>query len=430
MYACEKNLKKAKEQREASHDARARAKNDHMAPAKRKPTAAAAASKKKKKENVVDEYDFDAQVAQATINTTTNATKATTTTSLGRKTPKKAKTKTTSSVPPPPLSAAAAALVPSQRLALEFIKGPLKGVHFLNPKNLSSLKIGRVKPGNQIHVKDDAVSQKHAHIFWNRETNRWEIVDLGSSNGTYVDDVELDEHSEARALKDGSTIKIGNQTTMAARIRPSQEKEEVDEREGETAKKKEKKQNGKSKKSVGVVEIEAKKTKKVPLSTSAKGNNKSVALAGGGTKRTKRMSSIRPEAPPSQENDDNNDDEDENYNNKNCLAEVPAKMSNQTKSPLRSVGPKKRVAPPVVLEKKAKKTKPTEEKEDASRRRENNDKVDKEGEKSNETTLERLQRWSSELVGDVRASAERAIEKLFREKKKIEAELREEFAAV
>jgi predicted RNase H-like nuclease (RuvC/YqgF family) len=105
-------------------------------------------------------------------------------------------------------------------------------------------------------------------------------------------------------------------------------------------------------------------------------------------------------------------------------------MSNQTKSPLRSVGPKKRVAPPVVLEKKAKKTKPTEEKEDASRRRENNDKVDKEGEKSNETTLERLQRWSSELVGDVRASAERAIEKLFREKKKIEAELREEFAAV
>ena len=141
-----------------------------MAPAKRKPTAAAAASKKKKKENVVDEYDFDAQVAQATINTTTNATKATTTTSLGRKTPKKAKTKTTSSVPPPPLSAAAAAaaLVPSQRLALEFIKGPLKGVHFLNPKNLSSLKIGRVKPGNQIHVKDDAVSQKHAHIFWNR----------------------------------------------------------------------------------------------------------------------------------------------------------------------------------------------------------------------------------------------------------------------
>ena len=399
-----------------------------MAPAKRKPTAAAAASKKKKKENVVDEYDFDAQVAQATINTTTNATKATTTTtSLGRKTPKKAKTKTTSSVPPPPLSAAAAALVPSQRLALEFIKGPLKGVHFLNPKNLSSLKIGRVKPGNQIHVKDDAVSQKHAHIFWNRETNRWEIVDLGSSNGTYVDDVELDEHSEARALKDGSTIKIGNQTTMAARIHPSQEKEEVDEREGETAKKKEKKQNGKSKKSVGVVEIEAKKTKKVPLSTSTKGNKKSVALAGGGTKRTKRTSSIRPEAPPSQENDNN---DDENYNNKNCTAEVPAKMSNQTKRPLPSVGPKKRVAPPVLSEKKAKKTKPTEEKEDASRRRENNDKVDKKGEKSNETTLERLQRWSSELVEDVRASAERAIEKLFREKQKMEAELREEFAAV
>ena len=53
---------------------------------------------------------------------------------------------------------------------------------------------------------------------------------------------------------------------------------------------------------------------------------------------------------------------------------------------------------------------------------------DEDVEKSNETTLERLQRWSSELIEDVRASAERAIERLFREKKKIEADLREEFA--
>ena len=118
------------------------------------------------------------------------------------------------------------------------------------------------------------------------------------------------------------------------------------------------------------------KTKKSPLSASAKGNKKT-------------------------DNDN--------------LADVPAK------SPLPSVGPKKRVAPPIISEKKkAKKTETAEEKED------NNE--DEENGKSNETTLERLQRWSSELVDDVRASAERAVERLFREKKKIEADLRQEFA--
>lgn len=373
-------------------------------------------------DNTVDVYDFDAQITSATIQTTekeeeeeetakiaargtktkkkkkSNATTTLTTTKAkpkAQQTKAKAKAITTTKsrsrlqnqgvVPPDPRER------PKETIALEFVKGPFKGTRFENPNNLPSLKIGRVKPGNQIHVKDDAVSQKHAHIFWNASTNRWEIVDLGSSNGTYVDDVELDEHSEARALKDGSTIKIGNQTTVRARIRPHEgEEEEVgeekddddDEREGESAKKKKKKtkQTGASKKSVGVVAIEATKTKKSPLSASAKGNKKT-------------------------DNDN--------------LADVPAK------SPLPSVGPKKRVAPPIVSEKKkAKKTETAEEKED------NNEDEDEENGKSNETTLERLQRWSSELVDDVRASAERAIERLFREKKKIAADLRQEFAVV
>ena len=227
-------------------------------------------------DDTVDVYDFDAQITSATIQTTekeeeeeeiakiaargtkkkkkSNATTTLTTTKgkpKSQQTKAKAKAITTTksrsrlqnqgAVPPGDPRER-----PKETIALEFVKGPFKGTRFENPNNLPSLKIGRVKPGNQIHVKDDAVSQKHAHIFWNASTNRWEIVDLGSSNGTYVDDVELDEHSEARALKDGSTIKIGNQTTVRARIRPREGEEEVgeekvdddDEREGESAKKK------------------------------------------------------------------------------------------------------------------------------------------------------------------------------------------------
>jgi len=366
-------------------------------------------------DDTVDVYDFDAQITSATTTTTEKEEEEETARAAARGTKKKKKsnaatTTTTKAKPKAQQTKAKAKAItttkrrsrlqnqgvvppgdprerPKETIALEFVKGPFKGTRFENPNNLPSLKIGRVKPGNQIHVKDDAVSQKHAHIFWNANTNRWEIVDLGSSNGTYVDDVELDEHSEARALKDGSTIKIGNQTTVRARIRPREGEEEVgeekdgddDEREGESAKKKKKKtkQTGASKKSVGVVAIEATKTKKSPLSASAKGNKKT-------------------------DNDN--------------LADVPAK------SPLPSVGPKKRVAPPIVSEKKkAKKTETAEEND-------NNEDEDEENGKSNETTLERLQRWSSELVDDVRASAERAVERLFREKKKIDADLRQEFA--
>ena len=366
-------------------------------------------------DDTVDVYDFDAQITSATTTTTEKEEEEETARAAARGTKKKKKsnaatTTTTKAKPKAQQTKAKAKAItttkrrsrlqnqgvvppgdprerPKETIALEFVKGPFKGTRFENPNNLPSLKIGRVKPRNQIHVKDDAVSQKHAHIFWNANTNRWEIVDLGSSNGTYVDDVELDEHSEARALKDGSTIKIGNQTTVRARIRPREGEEEVgeekggddDEREGESAKKKKKKkkQTGASKKSVGVVAIEATKTKKSPLSASAKGNKKT-------------------------DNDN--------------LADVPAK------SPLPSVGPKKRVAPPIVSEKKkAKKTETAEEND-------NNEDEDEENGKSNETTLERLQRWSSELVDDVRASAERAVERLFREKKKIDADLRQEFA--
>ena len=399
-------------------------------------------------DDTVDVYDFDAQITSATIQTTekeeeeeeetakiaargtkkkkkSNATTTLTTTKgkpKAQQTKAKAKAITTTksrsrlqnqgAVPPGDPRER-----PKETIALEFVKGPFKGTRFENPNNLPSLKIGRVKPGNQIHVKDDAVSQKHAHIFWNTETNQWVIVDLGSSNGTYVDDVELDEHSEASTLRNGSTIKIGNQTTVVVRIRPLEEEEErenakkkknnnknndnrnEEEEETELVKKKKK---GTSKKSVGVATLEA-KTKKMPLSASAKGNKKSVTLAGNGTKRTKRTS-IRPEVTPS-ENDDEND------NNNNNIADAATKKKKKKKEAK---------SPPLPL------TKTAEEGEAGSRQRVNDD--DEDDEKSNETTLERLQRWSSELIEDVRASAERAIERLFREKKKIEADLREEFA--
>lgn len=46
---------------------------------------------------------------------------------------------------------------------------------------LAKRRIGRVVRGNNVHVKDEAVSQAHAEVLW--DGKQWVITDLGSSNG-------------------------------------------------------------------------------------------------------------------------------------------------------------------------------------------------------------------------------------------------------
>ncbi len=52
-------------------------------------------------------------------------------------------------------------------------------------------------------VDKDSVSRRHAKI--ERRGNRWGIVDLGSTNGTYVNDAPVSD----RLLDDGDLVKIG-----------------------------------------------------------------------------------------------------------------------------------------------------------------------------------------------------------------------------
>jgi diguanylate cyclase (GGDEF)-like protein len=54
-----------------------------------------------------------------------------------------------------------------------------------------------------IPLDDDAVSRRHARIAWSG--SQYVVRDLGSTNGTYVNDVVVDE----RTLRDGDQIKIG-----------------------------------------------------------------------------------------------------------------------------------------------------------------------------------------------------------------------------
>lgn len=70
-----------------------------------------------------------------------------------------------------------------------------------------ALGTGAIECGRAIQtdipLDDEAVSRRHARISWTGMN--YVVRDLGSTNGTYVNDVSVDE----RALKDGDQVKIG-----------------------------------------------------------------------------------------------------------------------------------------------------------------------------------------------------------------------------
>jgi adenylate cyclase len=72
---------------------------------------------------------------------------------------------------------------------------------------LGSCSIGRA-PGNQLVLADEKASRKHALIHRQGEHEYW-LVDLGSSNGSYLDGRRV---SQPMALRDGAVIQIGSST--------------------------------------------------------------------------------------------------------------------------------------------------------------------------------------------------------------------------
>lgn len=74
---------------------------------------------------------------------------------------------------------------------------------------LGSCSIGRA-PGNQLVLTDEKASRKHALIHRQGEHEYW-LVDLGSSNGSYIDGRRV---SQPMALRDGAVIRIGSSTFL------------------------------------------------------------------------------------------------------------------------------------------------------------------------------------------------------------------------
>jgi ABC-type multidrug transport system ATPase subunit len=70
------------------------------------------------------------------------------------------------------------------------------------------LRIGRGKENNDIAIPDDYVSISRRHLEIRREGTSYQVVDLASANGVFVNEVRI---GTSRELSDGDKIRIGSE---------------------------------------------------------------------------------------------------------------------------------------------------------------------------------------------------------------------------
>lgn len=96
-------------------------------------------------------------------------------------------------------------------------EGPGTGdAHVLDPFVQPALTVGRSSECD-ITLADHRASRHHADVRWNGR--QWEVVDRGSTNGTYVNGVQVRQPHE---LQPGDRVTIGETTLMLRDASPSQ----------------------------------------------------------------------------------------------------------------------------------------------------------------------------------------------------------------
>ncbi|XP_044487719.1 protein phosphatase 2C 70-like [Mangifera indica] len=96
-------------------------------------------------------------------------------------------------------------------LSLEVISGPACGVRCTVHSSSSSrlpLTLGRVSPSDLL-LKDSEVSGKHALINWNSNKLKWELVDMGSLNGTQLNSQSIN-HPDSGSRHWSDPVEIAN----------------------------------------------------------------------------------------------------------------------------------------------------------------------------------------------------------------------------
>ncbi|XP_050219769.1 protein phosphatase 2C 70 [Mercurialis annua] len=111
-------------------------------------------------------------------------------------------------------------------LSLEVISGPSRGLRCSKWSTSASgvpFILGRVS--SDMLLKDSEVSGKHAMINWNVDKKRWELVDMGSLNGTHLNSRPINHHDSGSRhwgnpadLSNGDIITLGTTSNIRVHI--------------------------------------------------------------------------------------------------------------------------------------------------------------------------------------------------------------------
>ncbi|KAH9765178.1 protein phosphatase 2C 70 [Citrus sinensis] len=112
-------------------------------------------------------------------------------------------------------------------LSLEVVSGPSRGIRCsVQSANASRLPLtlGRVSPSDVL-LKDSEVSGKHALINWNPNKLKWELVDMGSLNGTLLNSQPINHPDSGSRhwgkpmeLTSGDIITLGTTSSIHVQI--------------------------------------------------------------------------------------------------------------------------------------------------------------------------------------------------------------------
>ncbi|KAK1395220.1 Protein-serine/threonine phosphatase [Heracleum sosnowskyi] len=112
-------------------------------------------------------------------------------------------------------------------LVLEVVSGPSHGLRYSTQSTNKSglpLTLGRVLP-SALLLKDSEVSGKHAMINWNSNKLKWDLVDMGSLNGTLLNSQSISHANsgsrhwgDPNELASGDTITLGSSSKIVVQI--------------------------------------------------------------------------------------------------------------------------------------------------------------------------------------------------------------------
>lgn len=106
---------------------------------------------------------------------------------------------------------------------LKIVTGPLRGETFELQKQGWAKVIGRGTEKVDIRVPDKAISRQHAEFSF--RDGQWAVRDLDSSNGTFINEIRIDE---ILRLRDGDQVRCGStvllfENEQANLLKPSNE---------------------------------------------------------------------------------------------------------------------------------------------------------------------------------------------------------------